>query len=116
MSNNSDSNVSILQPPVSSRGVKIIRTKPHGVTGVALDGYGLHTVNFWLKRREYTHRFLVCSLATEAAGLLGTDFLEKLGAVIDSECGKMSLSVIGRASQDYSVPPAKHTSHTVLRG
>ena len=86
------SNVSILQPAVSSRGVRVAQTKPHGVTGEALDVKGLQTVTFSFNRREYTHTLLVCSLPTEAAGLLGTDFLEKSGDVIDFECGKMSLT------------------------
>ena len=46
------SNVSILQPAVSSRGVRITQTKPHGVTGDALDVKGLQTVTFLLNRRE----------------------------------------------------------------
>jgi len=57
-------NVSILQPAVSSRGVKIIQTKPHGVTWEALDVKGLQKVTLLLNRREYTHTFLVCSLPT----------------------------------------------------
>jgi len=91
------SNVSILQPAVSSPVVKITQTKPHGVTGEALDVKGLQKVTFLQNRREYTHTFLVCSLPTEAAGPLGTDFLEKLGAVIDFRSRKMSLADIGRA-------------------
>jgi len=59
--------------------------------------------------------FLVCSVPTEAAVLLGTDFLEKLSAVIDFEKGKMSLGDTGRAPQEYSVSPAKYTAHTVFR-
>jgi hypothetical protein len=60
--------------------------------GEALDVKGLQTVTLSLTRREYTHTFLVCSHPTEAAGLLGTDFLENSGDVIDFECGKMSLT------------------------
>jgi len=72
---------------------------------------GLQKVTFLLNKREYTHRFSVCSLPT---GVLGTDFLEKLGAVIDVESGKMSLSYIGRAPKEYSGSPAKYTAQTVL--
>ena len=84
--------------------------------GEVLDVKGLQAVTFSLNRREYTHTFLVCSHPTEAAGLLGTDFLEKSGAVIDFECGKMSLTDSGRAPQVYSVAPAKHTALTVFTG
>jgi len=86
------------------------------VTGEALDVKGLQKVTFLLNRREYTHTFIVCSLPTEAAGLLGTNFLEKLGAVIDFEKGKMSLADIGRAPREYSVSPAKYIAHTVFTG
>jgi hypothetical protein len=56
--------------------------KRHGVTGEALDIKGIQSFSFSLKVREYTHAFLVCPLPTEAAGLLGTDFLENAGANI----------------------------------
>jgi len=110
------SNVPKLQHAVSSRGVKITQTKPQGVTEEAFDVKGLEKVIFLLNRREYTHMFLVCSLPTEAAGLLGTDFLEKFGAVIQFEKRKMSLVDIGRAPQEYRISPAKYTAYTVLTG
>jgi hypothetical protein len=55
----------------------------------------------------------VCPLPTDAAGLLGTDFLE-VGAVIDFECRTMSLADINTVPQVYSVPPAGHTALTVF--
>jgi hypothetical protein len=73
------------------------------------------TVGFFsLRRREYTHGFLLCPLPTEAAGLLGTDFLEKAGAKIDLECGTMSHTDIGRVPRAFGVPHAKHTALTVF--
>jgi len=56
----------------------------------------------------------VCSLPTDAAGLLGTDFFEKTGAVINFECGKMSLTDIDQVSRVYSVPPVEHASLTAF--
>ena len=106
------SNVSILQPGVSKSDVRVIAKKPHGVTGEVLDTKGLQSVSFLLKGREYTHAFLVCSLPSEAAGLLGTDFLGKTGV----ECSTMSLSDIGRVPRVYNVPPAKHTALSVHWG
>ena len=110
------SNVSILQPGVSKSDVRVTAKKPHGVTGEVLDIKGLQSVSFLLKGREYTHAFLACSLPSEAAGLLGTDFLGKTGAVIDFECSTMSLSDIGRVPRVYNVPPAKHTALSVHWG
>jgi hypothetical protein len=90
------SSVSILQPRVSSSEVKVTSLKPYGVTGEALDIKGRQAVSFELGGREYNHTFLVCALPTEAAGLLGTDF------VIDFECGKMSFSDISKAPRVLS--------------
>ena len=76
------SNVSILQPGMSRRDVSVTTTRPHGVTGEVLDIKGLQSVTFTLNGREFTHAFPVRALPAEAAGLLGTDFFEKAGAVI----------------------------------
>ena len=46
--------------------------------------------------REFNHQLLVCSLPTEAEGLLGIDFLKESGAIVDRECNKMSLTDIGK--------------------
>ena len=111
------SNVSILQPGVSSCDVRVTAQKPHGVTGDLLDIKVLQSASFSLNGREYTHAFLVCSLPTEAAGLLGTDFfLEKTGAVIDFECATMSFADVGKVPRAYSVPHAKHSALTVFTG
>ena len=37
---------------------------------------------------------MVCALPTEAAGILGTDFLTESGVVIDLECNKMTSGVV----------------------
>jgi len=108
------SNVSILQPGVSQSDVRITAAKPHGVTGQILDIKGLQSVSFSLKGREYTHAFLVCSLPSEAAGLLGTDFLGKTGAVVNFECSEMSFSDIGNVPRACSVSRAEHTALTVF--
>jgi hypothetical protein len=86
------------------------------VTGEVLDIKGLQSVSISMKGREYIHAFLVCSLPSEAAGLLGTDFLEKTGAVIDFECSTLSFADIGTVPRVYSVPRAKHTALTVFTG
>ena len=109
------SNVSILQPGVSSGDVRVTAQKPHGVTGDLLD-IGLQSASFSLNGREYTHAFLLCPLPTEAAGLLGTDFFEKTGAIIDFECATMSFADVGKVPRAYSVPHAKHSALTVFTG
>jgi len=87
------SNISILQPGMSRRDVSVTTTKPYGVTGEVLDIKGLPSVTFTLYGREFTHAFLVCNLPADA-GLIGTDFFEKAGAIIDFECSKMSLPAL----------------------
>jgi hypothetical protein len=56
----------------------------------------------------------VCSLPTDAAGLLGTDLFEKRGAETIFECGKLSLPDMDQVSRVYSVPPVGHASLTVF--
>ena len=88
--------------------------KPYGVSGEVIDIKELQSVTFTLNGREFTNAFLVCALPTDAAGLLGTDFLEKAGAMIDFVCGQMSLTGIGNVSRVFSVPPARHSALTVF--
>ena len=57
--------------------------KPYVVTGEVLDIKGLQSVTLTLNGREFTHAFLVCALPTDAACLMGIDFLEKESVVID---------------------------------
>ena len=111
------SSVSILQPRVSNRKVKVTSMKPYGVTGEALDVKGRQFVSFELGGRVYKHTFLVCPLPTETAGLLGTDFMEEAGAVIDFKGSKMSFSDTGKASRAHSDPSTERTALTIfLRG
>jgi len=41
--------------------------------------------------------FLVCPLPTEVVGLIGTNFLERTGAEINFECGRMAIPAVGEA-------------------
>jgi hypothetical protein len=57
---------------------------------------------------------LVCEFPTDTAGLLGTDFMQETGAVIDFECGKMSLTAIGAVPPARSGSPTGHAALTVF--
>ena len=70
------SNVSILQPGVSSSERKESLLKPFGVTGEDLDVRSQQQVSFTLEGQRLDHSFLVCLLPTVTAGLLGMDFFE----------------------------------------
>jgi len=107
------SNISIMQPSISRRNVQVTTLEPYGVTGDVLDIRGQQSVTFLLNGSEFTHS-LVCSLPAKAAGLLGTDFMDRLGAKIDFECGKMSFAGIDRVPQVNSVSSIGHVVLTVF--
>jgi hypothetical protein len=65
--------------------------------GETLDVKGRQKVCFALGGRKFNYQFLVCSLPTEAAGLIGIDFLKESGAIVNFECNKMSLTDIRKA-------------------
>ena len=84
------------------------------MTGEVLGIKGLQSVTFTQNGREFTHAFLVCTLPADAAGLLGTDFFEKAGAIIDFECNRMSLTGIGNVPRMFIVPHAGHAALTIF--
>ena len=65
------SRISILQPGMSRSEVTTTGIKPYGVTGEALDVKERQSLSFMLGGQEFHHSFLVCSLPTDAAGILG---------------------------------------------
>ena len=75
--------VSILKPGFSNVNVRDTTLRPYGVTGETLEVKGRQTVSLGLGGRKFDHTFLGCPLPTEAAGLLGTDFLEGRSAHIN---------------------------------
>jgi len=70
------SEMSILKPEISNANIRDTTLRPYGVTGETLEVKARQTVSLGLGSRNFDHTFLVCPLPTEAAGLLGTDFLE----------------------------------------
>jgi hypothetical protein len=88
--------------------------KPYGVTREVLYIKGHQSVSFRLNRCEFNHSFLVCSLPTDAAGLLGTDCLESTGAIMNFECGKLTFAGTGKVPRAYSVSPTGHVALSVL--
>jgi hypothetical protein len=86
------SDVSILKPGISNANIRDTILRLYGLTGETLDVKGRQTVSLGLGGRKFDHTFLVCSLPTEAAGLLGTDFLEGGSTHINFEDGKMSFN------------------------
>ena len=97
------SNVSILQPGVSRGDVRVTTMEQQ-------------SVSFMLNGCESKHTFLVCSLPIDAAGLVGTDFMASLGAVIDFERGKLLLTGNRKVPRVYSVPLTGHKAFTIFSG
>jgi len=95
------SDVSILQPGISNTSMRSTTLRPYGVTGETLDVKGRQTVSLGLVGWKFDHTFLVCPLPTEAAGLLGTAFLEERGAHINFENGEMSFNDAARDSRAH---------------
>ena len=108
------SNVSILQPGVSKSDVRVTAVRPYEVTGKSLDIKGHQLVSVRCNGSEIDHTFLVCSLPTDAAGLLGCDFLEKVCAVINFERGKMLLTDDTATSRARAEPSNRPEVFTVF--
>ena len=92
----------------------VTNIKPYGVTGQELDIKGRQSVTFKFGGREFRHKFLECPLPTDAVGLLGTDFMEGTGAVINFEGGKMSLTDIAATSRACVESPNRQAVLTVF--
>ena len=85
---NTGSYVSILQPGGTRGDVRVTTMEQYGMNGYVLDIKGQQPVFFMLDGCEFKHTLLVCPLPTDAAGLVGTDFMVSLGTVINFECSK----------------------------
>ena len=83
------------------------------MTGDVLDIRGQESVTFRLNGREFAHS-LVCPLPTKAAGLLGTDHLDRLGAIVDIECDELSLTGVDKILRVCNIPVKRHAALTVF--
>ena len=79
----SGSNVSLIQPGIYRSEVRPSSTTSFGVTGDELDILGEQDVQFSVNNWNCGHTFCVCSLPTEADGILGMDFLSETNASLD---------------------------------
>jgi len=102
------SDVSILKPGISKANIRDTTLGPYEVTGETLEVKVRPIVSLGLGRRKFDHTFLVCPLPTEAAGLLGTDFIEGRSAHIYFEDGKRDTTTKRRTRPDHRV-----TTHDV---
>jgi hypothetical protein len=85
-----------------------------GVTGYVLDIKGQQSVTFMLDGCEFKNTFVLCSLPTDTADLVGNDFIPRVGDVIGFDCSKMSPTGIGNTPRVYSATPTGHMALTIL--
>jgi len=85
-----------------------------GVTCETLDVKGRQLVSFTLGVRKFDHKFLVCPLPREAARLIARDFLNRTGAEINFECGRMALAEIGGSPGANEVSQGRRATLTVF--
>ena len=78
--------ISIIQPNISKAQVQPCDIKARGITGTQLDVIGEQEIEFTLQSNEhdriFVHTFLVSPLLRCSAGILGMDFLQRVGAEI----------------------------------
>jgi hypothetical protein len=74
------SGISLIQPGVYSSEVNPNNVSPFGVTGKELEIQGIQEVTFHLNGRKFSYQFCVCSLPTEADGIIGMDYLAEKNA------------------------------------
>jgi len=85
------------------------------VTGDELRVKGEQRVTFTIKGETYTHDFCVCSVATEADAILGTDFLLKMDARLDFENGKFCLKRTEKIGHDHPKGEHRESQGTAAR-
>jgi len=79
------SSIYLIQPGVCSSEVKPTSLAPFGVMGNELEIKGIQEVEFQLEDRKFRHGFCVCSLPTDADGIIGMDFLSERNADLNLE-------------------------------
>jgi len=93
--------VSLIQPGISKAQVQPCDVQARGVTGTQLDILGEQEVRFNLRSNngymKFVHTFVVSPLKRCSSGILGMDFLQRVGAEISLTA---QLLCIGR----YSFP------------
>ena len=67
-----------------------------------------------LDNHEFKYQFYVCSLPTNAAGLIGLDFMKKTGANLDIGNGKISPAGISKGQKLVRSSPARQAALTVF--
>jgi len=93
------SNISLIKPGMSRSEIRATNLAQFGVRGNELEVTGVQEVEFRGNNRNYRHQFYVCSLPTDADGIIGMDFLGIVNAKLDLE--KQELRLLKCAHIDH---------------
>jgi hypothetical protein len=86
-----ESSLCLIQPDISRVAIQATETAAMGITGNALSLVGEQIVEFTLDNRLFRQKFGVCTLPTEADGLLGLNFLSTHGVRLDLASNKLEV-------------------------
>ena len=104
--------VSLIQPGISKAQVQPCDVQARGVTGTQLEVTGEQKVEFTVRNQDYymtfVHTFVVSSLERCSSGILGMDFLQRVGAEISLtvhllDIGRYSFPLRGRERETSPV-------------
>ena len=88
--------VSLIKPTVSSAQVQPCNVQARGVTGTELEILGEQLVEFTIRHNDYLvilkHTFIVSPLRCCISGILGMDFLQRVGAEVSLTSRSLNLN------------------------
>jgi hypothetical protein len=112
------SGISLIQAGVYPSEVKPTNLRPFCVTGKELQLKGVQEVLFSLGGMRLSHQFCVCSLPTEADGILGVDFLAGKKADLNLEKSQLRLLLGTERRNSFEIQRTRQvkgkTSHGAL--
>jgi hypothetical protein len=110
-----DAMVSLRQPNISNAQVRACDVQARGVTGTRLDILGEQSVEFTIRHKDYfatfTHTFVVSPLKRCSSGILGMDFLQRVGAEISLTSRSL---IIDNYSFPWTDPESSVSNHQRL--
>ena len=101
--------VSLIKPTISKAQVRKSQVQARGVSGTNLKILGVQEVKFKIKSSTgsmtFIHPFVVCPLEICSAGILGLDFLQRVGAEISLTDNLLTLRNQRFALKHWSARP-----------
>jgi hypothetical protein len=112
------SGISLIQPGVYTSEIKPTNLSPFGLTGKELEIKRVQDVLLHLGGKKFSHQFCICSVPTEADGILGVDFLAGKKADLNLEKSQLRLLIGTERSNGFESQRTRHvkgkTSHGAL--